>query len=331
MASIVLFISIYVLLLVKERIVGPGVSLEEDKESRTSDKLGPPAQIAALQHQDGRDDILIEVETEKNLNAKQIDKTAEVIQENKRRIQFDEEKSLVDQSQRSEKKSASPEMSVGKVVFEFVPKLLRNKAMSTLIIYLLSARVFLELYRRSLELRLVEKGLPKETIANVNALVYPFILAGGFMSSIFIKRGQCMRRFHITILVEIFTCMHRYYLTFVVSETGEVSPLIFWQVALNYVLDLADHWVFYFWFGHLNMVVTDYAYGSTIIGIFTSVGSLSNYGFNSFGLGVIAFFVQIFPDYGYHGCIVMLTIFAFISTYFLWGLADYLDELPTEE
>ena len=224
-----------------------------------------------------------------------------------------------------------PDRGLRGILCQFIPKLVKNDGMRVFVFYLIASRFFFELYKRSLELRLVQKGLPKDTIIFVNTIVYPLILLAGYLSSYFIRKGVAMRRYHFAVLFDILICLHRFYLTSKVVQGEHISTTFLFQLVVNYVLELAEHWTFYFWFGHLNLVASDLAYSSTIMGVFTSVNNAADWGVNTLGLKTIAFFEKNYNNDGYNGCVIWFTFCALVSMCVLWKNTYYLDEMPVDE
>ena len=224
-----------------------------------------------------------------------------------------------------------PDRGLKGILFQFIPKLMKNKAMRVFIFYLIASRFFFELYKRSLDLRFVGKGMELKTINLVNTLVFPFALLTGYLSSPFIKRGSAMRRYQLIVTIEILACTHRFYLTYIYSKGYEHKNSFFTQILINNIIGQVKRCNFYFWFGHLNMIITDLAYSSTILAIFTSVNNAAGWGVNYIGLKTIQYMEGCFPGRGYNWCVTVATICALVSMYLLRGYTVYLDELPTEE
>ena len=324
----VLVISFYVLLLVKERVVDPG--LEDEVEDN-------PEGNTQKENSDGLEDIQDQKEEREEGDAQPKAKDFDI------ETPFDQEEGstkLEDQTQSETNNEPiddldgdddRPDRGLRGILCQFIPKLVKNNGMRAFVFYLIASRFFFELYKRSLELRLAQKGLPRQTIAFVNTIVYPFILLAGFLSSYFIRLGVAMRRYHLSVIFDVLVCIHRFYLSVILVKGEEISTFFFVQLVLNYMLGLAEHWTFYFWFGHLNLVATDLAYSSTILGIFTSVNNAADWGVNTLGLKTIAFFEERYKDDGYNGCVLFFTFCALLSMCLLWRYTYYLDEMPVKE
>ena len=230
----------------------------------------------------------------------------------------------------------NPKRGLRKILFNFFPKLARNKGMRAFLFYLIASRFFFMLYKRSLELRFLsdkqgkDRQLPKESLILVDTIVFPIALLTGYLSSPFIKRGSAIRRYQIAVLVDILTCIHRFYLS-TVYKTGDEKDLFFFvQLLANYMFGIAEYWTFYFWFGHLNFIITDVAYSSTILAIFTSANNAADWGVTTLGLWILKKFEAKQIDI-YNRFVVLFACCALVTLLLLRSYTFYLDDLPIEE
>ena len=217
------------------------------------------------------------------------------------------------------------------VFFEFIPKMFKNRGMRLLAFQIVVTRFFLELYKRSLDLRLVENGLPTGKLATLNAIKFPFIFLGGALSSRFIKTGNLMKKFQLAVVAHVLVCLHRFYITIQLRKPGSHPDRQFWPLLINYIFAIAEDWTFYFWFAHLNQVITDVVYSSTIIGIFLSVYNIGGWGVNPLGFKIIAMFEYYIEDGGYEYAVGLLTALALVSLSLTWKNCQILDDMQVEE
>ena len=221
--------------------------------------------------------------------------------------------------------------SLKHIFTDFFPKMFRNRPMRNFVLYLLLVRMFFELFKKSLDLRLVELGLPRQLLAKASLSYYPTIVVGGLIGTFFMTKGTLLRKCHFAVLVDFFVLLHKYYLTWLIRSSPEATKQIFWQLLLNKMVATSEQWMFFFWFTHLNQSVSDYAYGSTILGVFTSVNNYSTWGFNTIGLKIIAVFQSRFGDFGYDFFVLGCSAMQFLVLCLTWVLASELDGLDKEE
>ena len=217
------------------------------------------------------------------------------------------------------------------IMCQFLPKMFKNRGMRILAFHICISRFFFELYKRSLELRLVENGLPKAMLAEVNTILFPLIFLGGAISSRFLKSGSLMKKYHLAVTVDVLVCLHRFYLTLRLKDKSLDPKSLFWPLTVNYILGLAEHWTYYFWFAHLNQVITDIAYGSTIFGIFSSINNGSDWGVAPLGNEIIDIVERSFGKNGYDYIVGIFTVVAFLALFLTWRNTYILDEMGVEE
>ena len=140
-----------------------------------------------------------------------------------------------------------------------------------------------------------------------------------------------MKKYQWAVTIDVLICLHRFYLTLELQKPRAHTNGLFWQLVINYIIALAEDWTYYFWFAHLNQVLTDIAYGSTIIGIFTSINNASDWGVNPIGLRIIAIVEYFVGDHGYDYAVGVFTVLALVSLCLTWKNAYVLDEMEVEE
>ena len=179
MAAVSLILSMYVLIMVKEKIIidnedGDEVEEQARGDERNQGLIDTIVLDGMIEHDQRCEQHLRGGEDEENGNLLGKFRAGNIGTEfDYKETRTEARKSLVRNG------PAKPKIyGLGGVICEFIPKMFKNRGMRLLAFQIMASRFFFELYKRSIDLRLVEKGLPTGKLAVLNAIKVSIYILG---------------------------------------------------------------------------------------------------------------------------------------------------------
>ena len=148
-------------------------------------------------------------------------------------------------------------------ILAIVPRHATNSHMRKFIGYMFACRFVYFMVDFSLDLKLIKNGymnLSRSTVSNIDTLVYPFVFILSFCTIYYMKKGQLIKMFHLTMYVVLLTGVFRFLTYLDLTHNREVNRVILARVVSGLLTGM--DFTTYFLISYFNTIVNK-VYGNT--------------------------------------------------------------------